>query len=163
MFIKISTAIAIIAAFATGNTDAQVPDRITGIVVLEMSGELAAEYGKLTDAVKDDQAPKGLSISTTATVAQHLDGGRIRIEHSCPVMKNGALTQLVTLTATVDKTAIKTTRIPAATKLNSSPDAAKTDEESTVTKNDSTQMTLALADFTGVKLRSWNLAIEIGK
>ena len=119
MFTKTWLALLVIVCFATGTANAQEPERIQGFVVLEMSGELATEYGKLTGAVKNDQVPKGLSISTTAIVAQHLEGGKIRIEHSRPIRNEESTFQLVTLTATVDKTAIKTTRIPAATKIYS--------------------------------------------
>lgn len=162
MFTKTWLSLLVFVSFVTGTANAQEPERIQGFVVLEISGELAAEYGKLTGAVKNAQVPKGLSISTTGIVAQHLEGEKIRIEHSCHIMNDGSSTQLVTLTATVDKTTIKTTKIPAATKVYSSPGAAQSGEQPNVTENETKQLTLALSDLTGVKLRTWKLATEIG-
>lgn len=162
MFTKTWLALLVIVSFVTRAASAQEPERIQGFVVLEMSGELALEYGKLTGTVKSDQVPKDLSISTTAIVAQHLEGEKIRLEHSCPIMKKESSTQLVTLTVTVDKTAIKTTETPAATKIYSSPGAGQSGEQPTVTENETKQLTLSLSDLTGVKLRTWKLVTEIG-
>ena len=162
MFTKTWLALLVFASSVTGFANAQEPETIHGLVVLELSGDLAAEYGKLTGVVKGDQVPKGLSISTTAIVAQHLEGKKVRIEHACPIIKHGAKTQLVTLTATVEKTAIKSTKIPAATKIYRAPDAAQSDEQPKVTEKESNQLSLALSSLAGVKLRSWKLDSEIG-
>ncbi len=127
-----------------------------------MTGKLAAEYGKLAGSIDGDRIPDGLNISTTAIVAQHLGDGRIRIEHTMPVMRDGAPIRLVTLTATVDATAVKTSDIPAGTATYTSPGEHRTGEKPTFTKDATKQFTLKLADLTGVKLRSWTLANEIG-
>jgi hypothetical protein len=136
---------------------------VNGNVVLEMSGELAAEYTKLTNPAKRDSIPNGLRITTTGSIAQRLENGRLRIEHSIPVWDNGVQTRLVTLTAVVDASAVKSTVIPKGTQTFSSPGASKAGEKGVETKTDSEQSTLELNDLKRVKLRTWKLENEIGE
>ncbi|MEZ6074091.1 MAG: hypothetical protein R3C59_16875 [Planctomycetaceae bacterium] len=138
-------------------------DDAARFVVLEMTGRLAAEYGKLAGSIDGDRIPNGLHISTTAIVAQRLDDGRIRIEHTMPVMQDGAPIRLVTLTATVDATAVKTIAVPGGIATYTSPGAHKSGEKPTLTKDATKQVAVELADLKGVKLRSWTLANEVGE
>lgn len=93
-----------LAIVANGTMTAEEVARVDvgSIVILEMTGELAAEYAKHTDSIKDGKIPDGLQISTSATIAQRLEDGRIRFEHTSHVVREGKTPRLVTLVATVD-------------------------------------------------------------
>ncbi len=84
--------------FAQQNTSTKVGDHL----VIQMTGDLAVEYAKRTGSINKDKVPPGLEISTTATIAQKLENGRIRVEHTLHIVRDGEPVRLVTLTATVD-------------------------------------------------------------
>jgi len=135
---------------------------INDTVILELSGELATEYTKLTNPAKRDSIPHGLRITTTGSIAQRLENGRLRIEHSIPVWDSGIQSRLVTLTAVVDASAVKSTVIPKGKQTFSSPGASNAGEKGVETKTESEQSTLELTDLKRVKLRTWKLENEIG-
>ena len=105
---------------------------------------------------------KGLNISTIATVAQHLDNGKIRIEHSTAVLEDGAPDRMVTLSAVVETSAIKSSKTAKGTATYSPPAAHKAGEKPVHTESETNQFTLQLNELKGVKLRNWTLASEIG-
>lgn len=136
---------------------------INGIVILEMSGELAAEYSKATNPLSREAIPKGLRITTTGSIAQRLENGRLRIEHTTPVWENGVQTRRVTLTAVVDASTVKLKVIPKGTPTFTSPGASKAGEKGLETKMESEQSSLELPDLKRVKLREWKLEHEFGE
>lgn len=141
------------------DTAAKVGDHL----VLRMTGDLAKEYAKCRGEYSDGKFPSGLQIDTIATIEQELDGGQIRIEHSMPVRENGAKTRLVTLSAVIDSSTLKTSTTNKGTDVYSSPGASKSGEKPTVTETDKKLSTLELKTLKGVKLRNWKLESEIGE
>lgn len=141
------------------------PD-VTGFVVLEMSGEVAMEYLKLTHPPAQlEKMNQGLSIAVIATVTQQLENGRIRLEHSTtPYRENGAPDRLVTLSAVVKSSDVKKSETTKNTATYSSPAAQKAGEKPSVIEDKIviSQFILELTDLKNVKLRSWTLASEIG-
>lgn len=155
-------AFAVVATIAAFDRQSNA-DEVNGTVILEMSGEIAAEYSKFTNPQKGDTIPTGLHITTTGSIAQRLENGRLRIEHSTPVWENGVQTRLVTLTAVVDASAVKSTVIPKGTRTFTSPGASNAGEKGVETKTESEQSTLELTNLKRVKLRTWKLENEIGE
>jgi len=90
-------------------------------LVIQMTGDLAKEYARRTGSLKWNEAPAGLQISTSATVAQKRDDGRFRIEHFSHINRVGNLARLVTLTAIVDSTKIASDVTPTNTPVYRSP------------------------------------------
>jgi hypothetical protein len=135
---------------------------VNGFVILEMTGELATEYQRLTSPVEPRKVPHGLKISTMAAVAQHLENGQLRIEHSMPVWENKVQVRLVTLSAIVETSAVKNSNVPKETATYSSPEAPQAGGTSVTTKSESNVQTFELADLKRVKLRKWKLETEIG-
>ncbi len=131
-------------------------------LVIQMTGDLAKEYARRTDLLRQNESPTGLQISTTAIVAQELDDGRFRIEHSSHITRDGNPARLVTLTAIVDSTKIATHVTPANTPVYRSPADHKKGVKPTLTRKESKTLRLKLSDLKGLKLRSWTLAEEIG-
>ena len=70
-------------------------------LVIEMSGKLASEYARLTATRAEKERLDGLHVSVIATIAQQLDDGRIRFEHSANLIREGK-PRLITLTGTAD-------------------------------------------------------------
>ena len=126
-------------------------------LAIQMTGDLAKEYAKRVGSLRGNEAPGGLEIETSATIAQHLNDGRIRIEHTSHVNRDGGTTRLVTLTATVDPAKITTGLTPKGTPVRVSPNA----EPKPTTKVAKT-LRLKLTDLKGLKLRTWTLSEEIG-
>jgi hypothetical protein len=144
--------------FAQQNTHGEVGDH----VVIQMTGDLAAEYGKCIGTIKKDQVPPGLEISTTATIAQKLRDGRVRIEHTSHIIRDREPVRLVTLTATVDSTKLTTDVTPKGTAVYASPADHKNGSKSTLTTTETRTLRLTLSDLEGLKLRMWTLAEELG-
>ncbi len=153
-----------LASITSGSLFAQehTPGKVGALLVLEMTGDVAREYAKRTRSIKGDGRPAGLEISTSAIVAQQLDDGRIRVEHTSHIVRDGNSVRLVTLSAIVDSTAVKTHVIPKGTAISSSPTTHKNGEEPGLTGKETRAFRLRLSEFKGLKLRSWTLADEIG-
>jgi hypothetical protein len=129
-------------------------------LVITMTGDLAKEYARRIGSRGQDLP--GLEIETTATIAQQFGDGRVRIEHSSPVSRDGKLTRLVTLTGIVDSTKVETTVIPKGTPVYASPGDHKAGTKPNLTPDATTTRRLQLSDLKGLKLRTWTLAEEIG-
>ena len=164
MIARTLTILAVLAAighgplFAQQNEPAMVGDQI----VIQLAEDLAAEYGKRTGAIKSDQASPGLQIETTATVAQQLHGDRIRVEHTSPIVRDGQPTRLVTLTATVKSTRLRTIVTPKGTAVVASPAEHKKGAKPIQTTTETKTRRLPLSDLEEVKLRTWTFAEELG-
>jgi hypothetical protein len=132
--------------------------KVGDLVVITMTGDLAKEYARRTESLEANDSPEGLTIQTTAHIAQRFDDDRIRIEHESGIKTNGKTTRLVTLTATVDPSKVTTVVTPKGTMLYSSPGA-----KPHPTTKETKQLEITLSDLKGLKLRTWILSEEIGK
>ena len=94
--------------WAQNNADIKEGDH----VAVRLTGDLARKYSQQTGQLNNRQAPPGLEISTTATIAQKLDDGRIRLEHTSHVTRQGNQTRLVTITAIVPSEKVKADTTP---------------------------------------------------
>jgi hypothetical protein len=135
--------------------------RVGDHVVIKMTGDLAKEYARRTGSLA--QFPLGLEIETTATIAQQFGDGRVRIEHSSHVRREGKLTRLVTLTGIIDSTKVETNVIPKGTSIYASPGDHKAGTKPKLTPEETKTRRLQLSDLKGLKLRTWTLAEEIGE
>lgn len=160
MLIRTLAALAVLASigngslFAQQNTSAKAGEHL----VIRMTGDLAVQYAKRTGSISKDNVPSGFEISTTATIAQKLKDGRIRVEHTSHVVRDGEPTRLVTLTATVDSTKLTRDVTPKGTEVYASPDA-----KPTLTTTETQTLRLTLSDLKSLKLRTWTLAEELGE
>ena len=77
-----------------------------------------------------------------------------RIEHSTTVMEGWAPIRLVTLSAVVDSSAVKTSIIPKGTAICVSPGAHKARDKPVLIEVAAKQFTLELVDLKVVKLRT---------
>ena len=164
MLVRTLVALVALAAIGNGSLSAQqnAPAAVGDHVVIQMTGELAAEYGKRVGAIKKDQVPAGLEISMTATIAQKLDGGRIRIEHTSHIVRDREPIRLVTFTTTVDSTKLTTGITPKGTAVYASPAGHKNGTKPTLTAAETKTLRVTLSDLKGLKLRTWTLAEELG-
>lgn len=127
-------------------------------IFVTMTGDVAKEYHRLTSSEKDQQPKSGLSIGTSATIAQELKGGRYRIEHVSPIQAKGKPPRLVTFSTVIDASQLKTETTPKNTPVYSSP--ADTGP-ATVTQQEQKSLRLDLSELKDVKLRSWKLDEEV--
>ena len=165
MLIRTLAAVAALAFVANGTLSAQqeADMNIGNVVILEMTGKLATEYAKQTDSINNDKIPDGLQISTTATIVQKLNDGRIRIEHTSHVARDGKPARLVTLTATVDSTNLTPVTTPKGTPVYASPGDHKNGAEPKRTTKETKAARLQLSELKGVKLCTWRLEQEVGE
>ena len=171
MFMRTLTTLVALMALSSGNVFSQQPtvfsrqskEKQTGIIVLNMSGDLARAYARISGSIDGDEGLGGLNISTTAVIAQRLENDQVRVEHSAPVKSEGKPDRLVTLTATVDAEKIRFFVRTVYTTSYSSPDAKESGEKPTLSLSHQSTPVLSLADLEGVKLRSWTLESEIGE
>ena len=159
MLTRTLVAVAALAVVGNGSLLAQknTPTKVGEPLALQMTGNLAVEYAKRVGAIDKDKVPPGLEVSTTATVAQNLKDGRIRIEHTSNIVRNGEPLRLVTLTATVDATKLKRDVTPKGTEVYASPGA-----EPIQSTKDVQTLRLTLSDLKSMKLRTWTLTEELG-
>lgn len=159
MVLRMLSALTVVLLIGSGLI-AQQHDTATNIgeiLSIKMTGDLAKEYARLTGSLRGDEA-WGLQVDTTAMIAQKLNDGRIRIEHSSHVIRQGKTARLVTLTATVDTKDITADILPTGTPISASPGAVS-EPSSKETKT----LRLTLSNLKGLKLRSWSLSEEIGE
>jgi len=142
-----------------GNPSAKVGDHL----FIRMTGDLAKEYARRIGLPLGNQAPAGLKIETSATIAQTLGNGRIRIEHSSRIKRDGKQDRLITLTATVDPTKITTHVTHKGTPVYASPADHKNGTKPALTKGDTKTLRLQLSTLKGLKLCTWALTEEIGE
>ncbi len=131
-------------------------------LAIRMTGDLAREYARRTGSLRQNEVPTGLQISTTAAVEQVRDDGKIRIEHSSSIMRNGKPARLVTLTAIVHPAKITTHVTPENTPIYRSPADYQRGVKPTVTRKVSEIRRLDLSDLRGLKLRVWRPWIASG-
>lgn len=163
MFLRLLIALLVTLSLGSNALFAQQDEaENTGLIVLEMAGELGSEYSKLIGIVKTDWKSKGRTISVPAHVSYRLADGLVRIEHSTPIKKDGKTTGLVTLSTTIDSDALQIVDVPKGTQTFSAPrrknEPAK---KRTLTKTATKHHKLALSDLKGVELRSWKLTSSI--
>ena len=160
MTIRVLAVLAIISHFGT---DLLAQQNVPGNgerIVLQLSGDLAKEYGRRTGASQKVLNDPGLRVEIVATVVQALADGQVRIEHSCPVGENGKLTRLITLMATVSPDKITRSETPKGIVVFASP-ADRTPQ--TVTVAASRTFRVELSGLKGVTLRTWSLVEEVGE
>lgn len=136
----------------------QVEVQVGDHLAITLTGDLAKEYAQRTGLLPDGEASDGIQIETTATIAQELDDGRIRIEHTSHVNRNGEQARLVTLTATVDPAKITSAVTPKGTRIFASPGS-----KPILTSEEMRTLRLQLSDLKGLHLRTWTLSDEIGE
>jgi hypothetical protein len=136
--------------------------KVGDLLFVRMTGDLAKQYARSTGGLKDIEVPGGLEIETTATVAQQFGDGRVRIEHSRICKRKGNPDALITMTATVDSSALTADVTPKGTLVYSSPVAQKSGDRGTPTMRDSQNRRIELSELKGVKLRTWKLVEEVG-
>lgn len=159
MVLRILAALTLILGIGNGlyaqqsHATAKVGDHLA----IRMTGDLAKEYAQRTGSLRGNQAPTGFQIEISATIAQHLTDGRIRIEHTSHINRDGGTTRLVALTATVDPTKITKDITPKGAPVYASPGA-----EPKLTTEITKTLRLKLSDLKGLKLRTWTLSEEIG-
>lgn len=174
MFTRTITALVAVLMLPSGNVFSQQPTvfcqpstwKQTGSIVLEITGELAREYAQVSGSMDGNENLGGFSISTTAVISQRLQNDQVRIDHIAQVTKEGRPDRLVTLTATVDKTAMRSfvrTVFEGEFTFSDSPDAKEFGESPTVSARHLSTTLLSLTELKGVKLRSWTLESEIGE
>ncbi len=142
------------SSYAQQHTSTKVRDKL----VIRMTGDLAVEYAKCTGSINKAKVLPGLEISTTARIAEVLNDGRYRVEHTSHIVRDGEPDRLVTLSATVDSTKLKTDVTPKGTEVYASPSA-----RSTRTNKETQTLRLTLSELQSLKLRTWILAEEIGE
>jgi hypothetical protein len=130
------------------------------LIALQLTGDLAKEYGRRTGASQNVLNDPGLRIETVATVVSAFAEGQIRIEHSFPVGENGKLARLITLVATVSPDKITSGETPRGKIVYASP-GDRTPQPVAVTALKTFRV--ALSDLKGVTLRTWSLVEEIGE
>jgi len=136
--------------------------KVGDLLVIRMTGDLAKQYARRTGSPQETEASAGLTIETTATIEQKLDGGRIRIEHRSHIVRDGHQARLVTLTAIVDSAKFTTDLTPRGTSIYASPADHKNGAHPRTTTEDTKTLRLELSELKGLKLRTWTLAEEVG-
>lgn len=164
MLARTLAALAVVAVIENGLWAQQRDDaaKVGDHLVIRMTGDLAKQYTRCTGSLQENEAPAGLAIETIATIAQKLDDGRIRIEHSSRIKGNGNQARLVTLTATIDSAKVTTDVTPKGTPIYASPAAHKSGTKPAMTSEDTKILRLQLSELKGLKLCMWTLAEEIG-
>ncbi len=160
MLIRTLTTLAVLAVFGNESLLAQqnTATKVGEHLAIQMTGDLAVEYAKRTGSINKDKVPNGLEISTTATIVQKFKDGRIQIEHTSHIVRDGEPVRLVTLTATVDSTKLTTDITPKGTEVYASPGA-----KPTLTTTETQRLRVTLSDLKALKLRTWTLAEELGE
>lgn len=171
MFTRTLTTLVAVMVLSSGNVFSQQPtvfsqqltEKHTGVIVLNMSGELARKYAQISESIDGDESLGDLRISTTAVIAQRLENDQVRVEHSAPVKSEGRPDRLVTLTTTVDAKKIRSFVRTVYTTSYSSPAAKEAGEKPTLSPSHHSTPGLSLADLKGIRLRSWTLESEISE
>lgn len=156
-------AMAVLALTSLCGTDLLAQQNVPGNgerIALQLTGDLAKEYGRCTGILEEAPNTPGLRLEIEATVAPTLADGQLRIEHSYPIRENGKQARLVTLTATVAPDRMIRTVIPKGTLVFASPwDRMRP----SVTTAKTRAFRVELSNLKGVTLRTWSLVEEIGK
>jgi hypothetical protein len=138
------------------------PDLNAGdVLLLDLRGNLAREYARRSSSPHSANQG-GLQISTSATVVQKLNDGRLRIEHSTPVWRGNKADRLLTLTATIDPKDLRADVTPTNTPTYASPAEHKKGAKPALTTKKTTSFCLPLSELKKVKLRTWTLTEEVG-
>lgn len=173
MITRTLTTLAAVLVLQSGNVFSQQPTvfsksrvKPTEAVVLKLTGELAREYAQISGSMDADERLDGCNISTTAVIAQRLKNDQVRIEHIAQVSREGRPDRLVTLTATVDTTAMRSlvrTVFEGDFTFSDATTAKESCESPTVIARHLSIPFISLADLEGVKLQSWTLESTIGE
>ncbi|MCA9193016.1 MAG: hypothetical protein KDB03_14675 [Planctomycetales bacterium] len=170
MLTRTLTILVALMVLSNGYLFSQEPTRFsrekqTRVITLEMSGELAKEYIKITGPIDGDEITGNFNITRTAFIADHLENDQVRIEHSAHVASEGSQYRLVTLTATVDEKNLRSlvrTVLVGDFAFSDSPDANESGKSPIMSTRHISATQLSLTELKGVKLRSWTLESEIG-
>ncbi len=127
-----------------------------------MTGDLAIEYARRAGTLKQNDEPRGLFIESTATVAQKLDNGRYRIEHSSQFKIDNKPSRMITFSTIVEQTKFTSNAVPKNTAVYSSPADLKNGVKPTFTQDEHRSTSLELSELKGLKLQTWELTEEIG-
>jgi hypothetical protein len=165
MFARV-TLVIIVLIFSSGDLSAQekhTAARVGELVVLKMSGKAAEEYATRSGMPKKGNLDLSrLSISTTGTIAQHRADGKYRIECSSAVENSKNTPRMLTLTAIVDPTQLKSEITPKATAVYASPADAKSGKPPKLTESAGKLLHVEFSDLENIKLRTWALVDEVG-
>lgn len=129
---------------------------------IQLTGDLATEFQKCIGALDSYQQPPGLKITANATIIKQLSDGRIRVEYTGHIDRDGEPARLVTLTADV---AFKLTThvIPKGSMMGATQaENEKSYGAFTPTTAERKERVLVLSDRKGIKLRTWRLDKEFG-
>jgi hypothetical protein len=132
-------------------------------VSITMTGDLANEFQRcITGSQQDQPSVSGLSIQTTGTITQALDGGRFRIDNFSPVQAKEKPIRLVTFSTIVAAPTLKTSLIPTPAIVFASP-ASPPVVVPAKSRQEQKNVQLHLSELKGVKIRTWKLDEEIDK
>lgn len=139
--------------------DGQTPPPKPGdLVAVTITGEMAKEYTVRKGLPHVD----GCEVSTIAKIAQVLEGGKLRIEQSMPIKREGKPEQLFTLEAVVGQKDVTIHVTPKGTEIYASPgDHKKVKPRGTTEETSYREVRLSKAE--GIKLRVWTLTDELNK
>jgi hypothetical protein len=155
----------------TGNAGAEGGERSVAVgqmITLRITGELAVEYARLSGFKLKGVDDKSFFIEATATVAQELEDGRLRLEHSTPILQREEQPRLLTLSATIDVKQIEREKSKAGPVYRAPFPHRPGDElpqgvARTSGERDDSGARVILSDLKDVKLRKWYIAEEAGK
>lgn len=174
MFLRTVLTLSAATMLFNGNASSQQPtvfskqpsSEQTGMIVLNLSGDLARDYARMIGAIDGDAIGVRREIATTAVIVPPLGQNTVRIQHRAQVESEAGPDRLVTLTAVVDKTAVRSfvrTVIAGEFSFSDSPTEPESGESTTVTARHLSSPILSLADREDVRLRSWTLESEVGE
>ncbi len=157
MIARLGLALAVIC-FTDSHLPAQQDAEITKVgsrLAIRITGDLAKEIARCTGAGKVIDQP-GIEMSGIATVKEPLKDGRITIEYTMQIKRDGE-THLLMLTGAVDPQKITTRTIPKGSPTYAAPGGPKTGE----TAEERKVHELRLSSLKGLKLRNWLLTNEV--
>jgi hypothetical protein len=130
-------------------------------VFVNLTGEIAKAYARRMGTRVPDNAGAGLQISTSASVAQKLEDGRYRIEHSSRIQIANRPPRLITFTATVESAQINSDVVPKNTPVYASPADPAAGIKPSLTASDQTTYRIELSDPNTAKLETWELKADV--
>ncbi|HEX4416199.1 MAG TPA: hypothetical protein VH107_21380 [Lacipirellulaceae bacterium] len=135
---------------------AQTAPCVGDLLFLNLEGPLAAKYAALTLRNLNKPA-SALTVSIGGAVTRKLPNGKFEVESSTVIKSAGHPDRMITLTASVEPSKIITEPTPKGTLVYASPNST-----GVPATQDMVSQSIRLADFKGLKLRSWKLDEEFG-
>jgi hypothetical protein len=174
MFIRTVMTLAVAMVLLVGNVNSEQPTVFANqsteeqyrVLLLSLSGDLAEEYAQIVGSVAGIKTRAVRDISTTAFIAERLENNRLRIEHTTQFSGQGTPDRLVTLSATIDASQVKSlvrTVYEGSFSFADPTGEYATGESPAVKARHLSVPLLSLTDLTGVQLRSWTLESEVGE